>query len=228
MSLASQSYARWLRAARRHVPSADEAPDLLHDALIVSIEAGRQPLLEAKDAAWFHGVLRRQAALRARGTARRRERERRTAEIDTGPDSESQNPARASWPLIETTGAPGAERGVVAAVRREIEGLPPSLRRVMTLILHGLDRDEIRQVLDLADTALRQRLSALKRRLSGSTLWQLREPFQVWLMARNSADAGLQRAALARGPARVPGFRMGVSDPDGHLLSIHVPRRSGQ
>lgn len=225
MNLASQSYARWLRAARRHVPSADEAPDLLQDALIVSIEAGRQPLLESKDAAWFHGVLRRQAALRARGTARRRERERRSAEIDT--DAESESPIRSSWPLIEATGAPGAERGVVAAVRREIEGLPPSLRRVMTLILHGLDRDEIRQVLDLADTALRQRLSALKRRLSGSTLWQLREPFQGWLAARNSADAGLQRAALARGPARVPGFRMGVSDPDGHLLGIHVPRRSG-
>ena len=114
------------------------------------------------------------------------------------------------------------------AVQEALHALPASLRAVVTLALHGLDRDEIRQVLDLPDTALRQRLTALRRRLDDSSLAGLRAPFQAWLAARAGGDGGLKRAALARGPARIAGFRMGVADPDGHLLGIHVPRRSGQ
>lgn len=263
MTLASQRYAQWLRLARRHAPSADEAADLLQEALLAALESKRQPLADATHDPWFHGVLRRLGAFRARGASRRQARERAwdddqrgmgAAPAEThavglidaqahdegsvGADDEDARAADAvevhdaHWRSSAGMGwgSPLAAHGsaAVEAVGEALRTLPPSLRSVMTLALHGLDRDEIRQVLDLPDTALRQRLSALKRRMVGSPLASLRAPFQAWVAERNGEQGGLRRAALARGPARIDGFRMGVSDPDGHLLGIHVPRRSGQ
>lgn len=211
---ARQAYTRWLRRARRLVANAAEADDLLQEALLVAFQSGRQPLVDDRHDAWFHGVLRKLAAFLARGAGRRRGREEAVA---TEGDTEAS---------AADLGATGGD--AVTAVRAVLADLPPAQSSVLVLVLHGLDRAEIRQVLGIADTALRQRLAALRRRLADASLGALQEPFQAWLAARNGADAGLKRATLARGPARIHGFRMGVSDPDGHLLGIHVPRRSGQ
>lgn len=209
-----RQHARWLRIARRHA-GAGEADDLLQEALLVAFEAGRQPLLDDQHEAWFHGVLRKLAAFRVRSAVRRRGREE----------------AAVADPTAERVDA--ADHGVsvdeaVTAVRTTLMAIPPSQRSLLVLILHGLDRAEIRQVLGIADTALRQRLAGLRKRLADASLGATQEPFQAWLAVRNGAEVGLKRAALARGPARIAGFRMGMSDPDGHLLGIHVPRRSGQ
>ena len=44
-----------------------------------------------------------------------------------------------------------------------IRQLPRSARIVATLALHGMTRDEIAYVLDLSPTALRQRLTTIRR-----------------------------------------------------------------
>lgn len=224
MSAVTQNYARWLRTARRYAATADDAADLLQHALLAAFEAQRQPLIDPAQAAWFQGVLRRSAAFLARGDGRRRARER------AGADAAVDASALAS--SLETPSPSQSEEAspddVRAAVRAAMLKLPRAQRSVLLLVLHGLDRAEIRQVLGLADTALRQRLAGLKKRLADASMAGLVAPFQAWLVARNPAGGGHQRAALARGPARIAGFRMGVSDPDGHLLGIHVPRRSGQ
>ena len=148
--------------------------------------------------------------IRARGAVRSRQREAdfasaqpQTQELTDTPDH--LDPLR---PLI----------GLLA-------DWPTSQRSVLLLALHGLDREEIRCVLDLPDTALRQRLVAIRKRLVDSTLRTFCEPFQQWLGKQGGDDAGLRRAALARGPARITEFRLGVSDPDGHLLGLGAPRR---
>ena len=204
------AYAKWLEAARRASRRESEAEDLLQDALIIAFEAGRKPLQGDGDAPWFRTVLERQAAFRARGAVRSRQREAdfasaqpQTQELTDTPDH--LDPLR---PLI----------GLLA-------DWPTSQRSVLLLALHGLDREEIRRVLDLPDTALRQRLVAIRKRLVDSTLRTFCEPFQQWLGKQGGDDAGLRRAALARGPARITEFRLGVSDPDGHLLGLGAPRR---
>ena len=61
---------RALRAqARRLVRRAEEADDLVQDALLAALEAGRS------DPPWLAGVLRKQSAMTARSAIRRRRRE---------------------------------------------------------------------------------------------------------------------------------------------------------
>ena len=206
----ASAYAKWLDAARRASRRESEAEDLLQDALIIAFESGRAPLQGDGDAAWFRAVLERHAAFRARGAIRSRQREADFASAQQraeGPTDTPEHPDP-SLSLIDS-----------------LADWPTSQRSVLLLALHGLDREEIRRVLDIPDTALRQRLAAIRKRLVGSTLKTLCESFQQWLGKQGAYDAGLRRAALARGPAHVEEFRLGVSDPDGHLLGLGAPRR---
>lgn len=201
------SYHRWLQTAVRIARDAERGADLLQDALEIALRAGRAPLQQPEDAAWFHGVLKRHAAFIARGDIRRRERDARLL-VDEAAD------------------APAAEAVIP-------EGLPPAARRVLILALHGLDREEIRQVLGIGDAALRQRLLSLRAaRERHPDLPDPQSLQQAWtelLRARNPRDAGARRAALSGGPARLSGFRFGFSDPDGNFFSFSsqttVPRQ---
>ncbi len=101
--------------------------------------------------------------------------------------------------------------------------LPKSLRSVCALLLHGLSRQEIQFALNLTDTALRRRLSDLRKAVSvgleSSTdpprMLQQSEPREP------SADVGLMRQALIRW-LRI-GSGVGLSDPDGHLIVATFP-----
>ncbi len=194
------AYRDLLRLARRHSRRADEAEDLLQDALLDAVAAGRADLGSIGNRRWLAGVIRNRGTLAARTAARRKQREARWHEERPGPEA--------------TAGPPD-----ISEILRE---LPKSLRIVAALALSGHSRREIGYLLGLSDTALRQRLSALKRRLA----------------ARGIAM-----------PAQTPGLRLGLSygrirdallpklvnegglfashDPDGHLLVFSRSQTEG-
>lgn len=196
-----RSYARILARARRLSRDEAEAADLVQDALVAALEAGRQPLDRDEDLPWMFGVLKNLAALRGRTESRRRHRERDW----TGHDSE----------LAETGEEPGPRRAELA---QRLGALPPAARRVASLALHGLDGKEIRWILELTDGAFRQRLTTIRKHLRSwpedlraeAMAASLRRP------ADSSLELGLIRRALVRGLRRMPGI--GSHDPDGHLL----------
>jgi RNA polymerase sigma-70 factor (ECF subfamily) len=187
------TYRSLQRRARQLSRRACDAEDLLQDALLVALEAGRE------DPAWIDGVLRRQAALAARSAVRRRARE------------------LAQAPPPEPT-----EAGAPPPVEPLLRSLPPSARRVAVLALHGLDLAEIQWILAIAPTALRQRLSRIRRAL-GELPPELRGDALALAYVRDPARAadlqfGLVRRALKAALAGRPG--LGTHDADGHLLVI--------
>jgi RNA polymerase sigma-70 factor (ECF subfamily) len=96
----------------------------------------------------------------------------------------------------------------------KLSHLPRSLRSTCALVLHGLSRDEIRFALGLTDTALRKRLSDLKKSVPPQFLDHGR-PIEPEL------DVGLIRQALSRWVRIASG--VGLSDPDGHLIVANFP-----
>jgi DNA-directed RNA polymerase specialized sigma24 family protein len=195
--LSRAGYAELLGAARRQARRADEAEDLLHDAIVAALEAGR--LTGApENRAWLGGVVRRQALMQARGAARRRQREtawQRTGDVAVPPAA----------PRSPTDGLAGLS-------------LPPSLRVVLLLSLTGHSRAEIRHLLRLSDEALRQRIAALRRRL-GTAAERGEEPALAGALAFGSLRRGLLPAARQFG-------HFATHDPDGHGLVVNflVPR----
>src|SRR5690606_26676329 len=68
-------YRDLLRIARGQSRRRDEAEDLLHDALLDAVVAGRSDLGDADTRRWLAGVIRNRAAMTARGAARRLRRD---------------------------------------------------------------------------------------------------------------------------------------------------------
>jgi RNA polymerase sigma-70 factor (ECF subfamily) len=196
------------RLARRHSRRPGDADDLLQETLLAGLQAGRA------DLPWLSGVLRRQAALAARSTLRRRRREAATAEAQGCMDE----PAGAA-PAIDP--------------RPLLERLPPSARRLAVLALHGLDADEIRWILGVTPTAFRQRLSRIRQGL-GELPPALRAEALGLAYVRDPARAvalqfGLLRRALKAALNGDAG--LGSHDPDGHLIVVrrraHTSASSG-
>ncbi|MCX7032942.1 MAG: hypothetical protein NT046_03090 [Arenimonas sp.] len=192
------TYRRLRARARRLSKRPADADDLLQDALLAALEAGRG------DAPWLEGVLKNQAAMTARGAVRRRRRESLCA--DAGPtmaahaDTADHGPARESL----------------------LRSLPPAARRVAVLALHGLSAEEIRWILGLADTAFRQRLTRIRKAL-GELPPAQRAEAQALAYLRDPARAvelqfGLVRRSLKAALAGRAG--LGTHDADGHLLVI--------
>lgn len=198
-------YRSCLAIARRHARNAAEAEDLLHEALIAGLKAGRQDFTAPADRAWLSGVMRNIALETARGIARRRRREMRWAE---------EQPANAAPAEAQEPAHP-------AILARLSEGT----RRVAVLALYGLNADEIQYVLQLKPPAFRQRLASLRR-----TLGELPEPLSREALALAYSqpqragpvrlDFGLIRRALLH--HLKGGGGIGTHDPDGHLLTIRT------
>lgn len=199
-------YRACLAIARRHAHSSSEAANLLHEALLAAVQAGRLGFASQADRAWLAGTIRNIAAKTARRESRRRARDTRWA---------------AEQPAETADVAPSGD-----ARDQILARLSEGTRRVAVLALYGLNADEIQYVLELKPPAFRQRLSALRRALGG-----LPEPLRQEALAladsqpRRAGEArldfGLIRRALLhhlRGGAGV-----GTHDPDGHLLAIRAP-----
>src|SRR5690554_2989683 len=133
--LTRTAYKDLLAIARRHARGRMEAEDLLQQAILAALAAGRGRGWD--DRVWLGGVMRNIALMNARGTIRRRRREERFAEIL----------------------APSPEDDAMP----DLGGLAPSFRIVALLALTGHGRAEIRHLLRISDEALRQRIAGLRR-----------------------------------------------------------------
>jgi RNA polymerase sigma-70 factor (ECF subfamily) len=185
------------RIARRHGRAAD-ADDLLQDALIEAVRRNRLDLSAPQNRAWLIGVLRNKAKMAARGGARSRRRETR-------------------WVAEQ----PPADAPAAADPVEILAGLPPSLKSVAALALAGQTRREIAYLLRLSDTALRQRLTALRRELTarGAAM-----PEGLPGLG-GSLDYGRIRDALLPMLIRQGGM-IAAHDPDGHLFVIRGSQKA--
>lgn len=195
-----------LRAvARRYSRVEDETDDLLQDALLAAVRAGRGDLTQTVNYRWVVGTLKRLGAMTARSAARRRMRDERWALERTGFAA-----------LGEPLDTPATGRLREWQWHPALDRLPASLRQVAMLALSGHDRREIGWLLGLTGTALRQRIAALRRRLSA--IEALPTPPPPGGCAASGLPLGLIRRALL--PVVMASGSAGTHDPDGHLVIL--------
>lgn len=185
-----------LRAiARRESRDPGAAEDLVQEALLAAVLVGRTDFESPDTARWLIGTVRNQARMAARGATRRRKRE-------------------AQWHDYSQANEPSDQTETAAF----LAGLPKSLKAVAALTLSGHTRHEIAYLLRLSDTALRQRIVALKRKAVEAGL-----ALPTDLPGLNlDIDYGRIRAALLPKLLR-SGGTFASHDLDGHLF---VVRRS--
>lgn len=144
--MAAQRQFRDLHAlARRVARRSGDADDLVQQAILAALEAGRTDLAAPETRRWLAGVIRNRAAFDARTAGRRRRRETAWSEAQPRADD----------------------------VRTDNPGLPalsPALKVTALLALSGHTRQEIGWLLNLSDAALRQRVSQLRRALAKAEL----------------------------------------------------------
>jgi len=191
-------YGKLLGLARRYARDGEDAEDIVQEALIAAVAAGREDFSDSVNRRWIAGAIRRRAAFDARSAVRRRQREAR-------------------W-QSERGASEGPPEG--PGLEAMLAGLPKGLRVVAALALSGHSRVEIAYLLGLTDPALRQRIRALKRALGRAGVAM---PHEMTGLDRDLAYGAI-RQALA--PAlRRHGGAFATHDPDGHLF---VVRKSSQ
>lgn len=198
VEVCQKAYRELLRTARRFARSDDEAGDLVQDAVLIALARGFEDWSAPGRRGWLRGVVRKRAAFILRGQRRRRRRE----ELPDGASSSSA--ARWVW-----------QAGFLAS-------LPRSLRIVATLASADLCAAEIRWLLGVSDTALRQRLTALRRAVAA-------EGEAPTLPASEPPTTfGSSRALLLAGLRRQPGRVVATHDPDGHVILLRIdPHKIG-
>lgn len=187
-----QAYREILRTARRFAHSEDEARDLVQDALVIALARGFDDWSAPGYRRWLRGVVRRRAAFVARGQARRRRREQ----------------------LPDGASGSGASRWVWQA--GFLASLPRSLRVVAALASADLCAAEIQWLLGLSNTALRQRLTALRRAVRAEA-----EPPTLTTSEPQLSFAG-PRAQLLAGLKRQDVRGVLTHDPDGHAIFLRI------
>lgn len=187
MAMIERMRAYAMRASARP----EDADDLVQDVLLAAIAQGR-PCHGDRFLPWAFGAIRLHARFVARGAGRRRRRE---ADYASCPHPAADDRRR----------LPDA---FVAA-------LPPSLRTLARLIDRGMDRTEIAYLLAVSDTALRQRVHALRQAVAAAG-----ERLDGALAIAAGAPDGLKRRALKVALGHHSGRRIAVADPDGHNILL--------
>jgi RNA polymerase sigma-70 factor (ECF subfamily) len=197
LDVGDEAYRDLLRTARRWTRSLDEARDLAQDALVIALARGIDDWPSLARRAWLRGVVRKRAAFLVRGQMRRRRREQL-------PDGAGVRGNMWAW-----------QPGFLAS-------LPRSLRAVATLASGDLCAAEIRWLLQLSDTTLRQRLSALRRAVRAEAeLPTLPAPAPP-------LGFGAQRAQLLASLRLQRGRALATHDPDGHAILLCIgPHKTG-
>lgn len=186
-------YAQLRVIARREGRAPHEAEDMVQEALLAAVLAGRTDFDAADTARWLSGTVRNKARMAARGAVRRRRRET----------------------IWQAQPAAHPSAGDPSDAARLLAGLPASLRAVAALTLSGHTRREIAWLLDLSDMALRQRITALRRRVVKAGLAL---PDDLPGLSLDLAY-GRIREALLPGLLRHGGM-FASHDPDGHLFIV--------
>jgi len=190
------------RVASRHAFSLDEADDLVQDVLLAAIRQNRA-FDRADFLPWASGAIRLRARHVARTAGRRKRRE--TVHVNEGL-------------------APGfPERRLSTDF---VATLSPSLRTVALLANIGLGRIEIAHVLGVKDSALRQRISGLRRAVAKHGDAARDERAELL----DGPSCGLSPRSLKAGLIKLTGRCLAIIDPDGHqlLFSVaHVSARHG-
>jgi RNA polymerase sigma-70 factor (ECF subfamily) len=194
-------YARMVDLARRWSRRPDEAEDIVQEALLVAVGAGRADLSHEPDRRWLAGVIRNRARMAARTATRR-----------SGRDS--------AWQSSHAE--PPVEDPADTAFAAALPGLPPALKSLAALVLTGHSRREIAYLLKLTDPALRQRVAALKRFVARNGIAMPAD------MAGLTLDLAYGRIRDALVPAlQRHGGAFASHDPDGHLFLIKPSRPPG-
>lgn len=188
----ADAYRDLLRTARRCARSAEEARDLVQDALAIALARGFRDWPSPARRAWLCGVVRKRAAFLARGQGRQRRREALWEAAGEGPSAWSWQP------------------GFLAS-------LPRSLRAVALLASADLCAAEIRWLLGLSDTALRKRLSELRRAVRARA-----EP-PTRPAPEPPPGFGAHRAQLLAALRRPRAAALATQDPDGHVILLRAP-----
>jgi DNA-directed RNA polymerase specialized sigma24 family protein len=191
-------YVELLALAQRHARRPGDAEDIVQEVLIAAVAAGRDDYFKLADRRWMAGAVRKRAAFDARSAVRRRARESRWQ----------------AEQVLEGEAIDGEPLEV------KLAGLPKGLRVVAALALSGHTRREIAYLLDLPDTALRQRIRALKHTLARRGVVMPREMTGLDLDLAYGAIRQALEPALKR-----HGGVFATHDPDGHLI---VVRKSSQ
>jgi DNA-directed RNA polymerase specialized sigma24 family protein len=191
-----QLHAQLLSIARRETGTTDAA-DVVQDALLIAVEAGRFDLTDPANMRWLSGVVRNRARMASR--TRRRRLYRETAWQVDRPSTAAADPV---------------------APFEVLPGLPPALKVFAALVLSGHNRREIAYLLRLPDTALRQRVTSLKRHLLMSGL---AAPTELTGLNLDLAYGRIRDALL---PALLRhGGLLSSHDPDGHLFVVRPSQK---
>ncbi len=187
----SQLYSRLCTIARRDC--GEEAEDVVQEALLVAVTAGRLDLGNPATAGWLAGVVRNKARMAAR--SRLRSTRRDTAWMELG------------------TAAPAAATDRIP--EQVLSRLSPALRAVAVLALTGHNRREIGYLLRLDDAALRQRIVKLRSKLSASgiALPDGMPGLNLDIAYGRIRDVLLPLLVSQRG-------HLASHDPDGHLFVV--------
>jgi RNA polymerase sigma-70 factor (ECF subfamily) len=195
-----ETYRELLLTARRFARSEADAHDLVQDVLEIALARGVTDWASAGRRAWLRGVVCRHAAFVARGHRRRQRREQMAS------------PAR------EASAGEGAGTGAWSWEPRFLAKLPRSVRSVAILVSADFCAAEIRWLLRLPDTALRQRLSALRRALRAHG----EPPTLPTSEAEAPTGFGALRNQVLAHLRRRGGRAVATQDPDGHVLFLQM------
>jgi len=186
-------YAKLCAIARRESRDTSTAEDMVQEAMLAAVLAGRTDFERPETARWLAGTVRNRARMAARSAARRRSRD-------------------GQWLAAASPAAPAEPDTELAKL---LAALPSSLRVVAALILSGHSRREIAYLLKLSDPALRQRIVALKRRIVHAGLAL---PSDLPGLSLDLAYGRIRDALLPQ--LLRDGGLFASHDPDGHLFVI--------
>lgn len=196
MSVRPHLFSQLCATAARECSDATVAEDIVQEALLAAVRAGRADLSDEQNGRWLHGVVRNQARMNRRGTTRSRQRD--TAWQETRAEAVTPVPAD-----------------------DVLTGLPPALRVVAALVLTGHDREEIAYLLRITDAALRQRIAGLRARLQEAGL---SAPGELTALDHDLAFGKIREALLPK--LQRHGGEFATHDPDGHLFVVRRSRKA--
>lgn len=215
--MTAKEYSHLLNTARSIAYSADEAQDLLQEALIIAITENRLDFSLQSNQKWLAGVMRKKALQESRTISRRKKRD----EVYT-----SAKPQISGASQVEDVDHSKD------TLNTFLNSLAPAARKVAILIMHGLNRSEICTLLSLKDTAFRQRLTTIRKALGPLPPAMQQEVMALAYASRHKRDAsaislpvGLIRKALLRSLTNDTQRSLGTHDPSGHLIVVSTPHQ---